>query len=141
MELGQLLRCKGWPEIVPVRLPQNHQRLLLSFRRQLAIGGSSPQPMHHHGVSLRLHPPQKLAYPPFAYSHPFRCFPLCHLSVSGSLQPVQPVPFLLAHRDSFHPSASRLSIGTFYLALLGTFHLAATRRHFLPVSHLARLIS
>jgi PEP-CTERM motif len=32
----------------------------------------------------------------------------------------------LAHRDSFHPSALRLSIGTFYLAQLGTFHLAAT---------------
>jgi hypothetical protein len=32
----------------------------------------------------------------------------------------------LAHRDSFHPSTSRLSIGTFYLAQLGTFHLAAT---------------
>jgi hypothetical protein len=33
----------------------------------------------------------------------------------------------LAHRDSFHPSALRLSIGTFYLAQLGTSHLAATR--------------
>jgi hypothetical protein len=32
----------------------------------------------------------------------------------------------LAHLDSFHPSALRLSIGTFYLARLGTFHLAAT---------------
>jgi hypothetical protein len=32
----------------------------------------------------------------------------------------------LAHLDSFHPSALRLSRGTFYLAQLGTFHLAAT---------------
>ena len=44
----------------------------------------------------------------------------------GSLQPLQLVSFLLAHRDSFHPSALRLSRGTFYLAQLGTFHLAAT---------------
>jgi hypothetical protein len=34
----------------------------------------------------------------------------------------------LAHRDSFHPSALRLSRGTFYLAQSGTFHLAATPR-------------
>src|SRR5271154_3521491 len=128
MQLGQLFSCKGRPEIVPVRLPQNHQRFLLGFRRQLAIGGSSPQPMHHHGVSVRLHPPQQLAHPALTHPHPFCCFPLCHLPVAGSLQPVQPVPFLLAHRDSFHPSASRLSIGTFYLAQLGTFHLAATRK-------------
>jgi hypothetical protein len=33
----------------------------------------------------------------------------------------------LAHCDSFHPSASRLSIGTFYLAQLATSHLAATK--------------
>jgi catalase len=33
----------------------------------------------------------------------------------------------LAHRDSFHPSAFRLSRGTFYLAGRGTFHLAATK--------------
>ena len=126
MALGQLLGSKGRPEIVPVRLPQNHQRLLLGLRRQLAIGGSSPQPMHHDGIALLLHPPLQLAHPALSHPHPFRCFPLRHLSVAGSFQPVQPVPFLLAHRDSFHPSALRLSIGTFYLAQLGTFHLAAT---------------
>src|ERR1700676_2500984 len=82
--------------------------------------------MHHHRVALLLHPPQQLAHPALAHAHLFRCFPLRHLPVAGSFQPVQPVPFLLAHRDSFHPSASRLSIGTFYLAQLGTFHLAAT---------------
>jgi hypothetical protein len=38
----------------------------------------------------------------------------------------QLVTFLLTHLDSFHPSALRLSRGTFYLAQLGTFHLAAT---------------
>jgi hypothetical protein len=42
------------------------------------------------------------------------------------LQPIQVISFLLAHRDSFHPSALRLSRGTFYLAQTGTSHLAAT---------------
>jgi hypothetical protein len=32
----------------------------------------------------------------------------------------------LAHRDSFHPSALRLSRGTFYFGQLGTFHFGAT---------------
>jgi hypothetical protein len=31
-----------------------------------------------------------------------------------------------AHFDSFHPSALRLSIGTFYFGQLGTFHFGAT---------------
>jgi hypothetical protein len=34
----------------------------------------------------------------------------------------------LAHLDSFHPSALRLSIGTFYFGHLGTFHFGATQR-------------
>jgi len=41
---------------------------------------------------------------------------------------VQVISFLLAHRDSFHPSTLRLSRGTFYLAQSGTFYLAATKR-------------
>jgi hypothetical protein len=32
----------------------------------------------------------------------------------------------LAHRDSFHPSALRLSRGTFYFGQLGTSHFGAT---------------
>jgi hypothetical protein len=32
----------------------------------------------------------------------------------------------LAHLDSFHPSALRLSRGTFYFGHLGTFHFGAT---------------
>src|SRR5713226_8107405 len=82
--------------------------------------------MHHHRVALFLHPPEQLAHPTLADAHPLGRFPLRHLPVSGSFQPVQPVPLLLAHPDSFHSSALRLSIGTFYLAQLGTFHLAAT---------------
>jgi hypothetical protein len=54
-------------------------------------------------------------------------FPLAHASFLSPFQPIQAIPFLLAHRDSFHSSALRLSRGTFYLAGRGTFHLAATR--------------
>src|SRR6266853_2341141 len=82
--------------------------------------------MHHHRIALPLHPLQQRSRPALAHLHPLRRFPLRHLPVSSSLQPIQPVPFLLAHRDSFHPSALRLSRGTFYLAQLGTSHLAAT---------------
>jgi hypothetical protein len=47
----------------------------------------------------------------------------------------------LAHCDSFHPSASRLSIGTFYLAQLGTSHLAATRlKIFFEAAELAAIL-
>jgi hypothetical protein len=34
----------------------------------------------------------------------------------------------LAHRDSFHPLALRLSRGTFYFGQLGTSHFGATHR-------------
>jgi hypothetical protein len=62
--------------------------------------------------------------------------PLRYLPVPGSFQPVQPVPVLLAHCNSFHPSALRLSIGTFYFAQSGTSHLAAT-----PLNSWSRTIS
>src|SRR5579862_849158 len=122
MQFGQLLRCKGWPEIVPVRLPQNHQRLLLSFRRQLTVGGSSPQPMHHHGVSQLLHPPQQLAYPALTTpirSAASRCviFP----SRAASTSPACPVPL---GSSRFVPS----------------FSLAAVNRNFLlgPIRNFSR---
>src|ERR1019366_6436254 len=133
MMFGQLFGGKGRPEIVPVRLSQDRQRLLLRFRVQLAVGDLSPQPMHYYGIPLFLHPPQQLPHPPLGTSHPPGSFPLLHLPVPGSFQPLQPVSLLLAHCDSFLPSASRLSIGTFYLAQLGTSHLAATRKHACPV--------
>src|ERR1035441_741074 len=84
--------------------------------------------MHYYGIPLFLHPPQQLPHPALGHVHPLGSFPLRHLPVPRSFQPVQPVPLLLAHCDSFHPSALRLSIGTFYLAQLGTSHLAATPR-------------
>src|ERR1700681_4320750 len=84
--------------------------------------------MHHNGVTLLLHPPQQLPHPALAHAHPLRSFSLRHPPVPRSFHPLQPVSLLLAHCDSFHPSALRLSIGTFYLAELGTSHLAATKR-------------
>jgi hypothetical protein len=81
MMFGQLFSGKRRPEIVPVRLPQDRQRLLLRFRRQLAVGGFSPQPMHDHGIPLLLHPPQQLPHPPLRHSHSLGCFPLRHLPV------------------------------------------------------------
>src|ERR1700757_2941545 len=84
--------------------------------------------MHHNRIALFLHPPEQFPHPALGNPHPLRCFPLRYLPVPRSFQPLQPVSLLLAHPDSFHPSALRLSIGTFYLAQLGTSHLAATRR-------------
>src|SRR3954453_5131728 len=82
--------------------------------------------MHHHSVALLLHPPQQFPHPALTYPHPLSRFSLRHFAVSCPFQPFQPVPLLLAHRDSFHLSASRLSIGTFYFGQLGTFHFGAT---------------
>ena len=125
--LGQLFGRKGWPKIVPLRLFQDRQSLSLGLGRKLSIRRPSTQSMHHHCVTVLAHPLQQRPHPALTHLHPLRRFPLRHLPVFGSLQPIQPVAFLLAHRDSFHPSALRLSRGTFYLAQLGTFHLAATQ--------------
>src|ERR1700680_4062295 len=57
-------------------------------------------------------------------------FALSDHPVLGPFEPFQLVAFLLTHLDSFHPSALRLSRGTFYLAQLGTFHLAATLKKY-----------
>src|SRR5260370_19416015 len=73
------------------------------------------------------HGDEQSAAPPIRDSHSLGCISLRPPSVLGPLQPRQPVPFLLAHRDSFHPPAHRLSRGTFYFAQLGTYHFAATR--------------
>src|ERR1700680_4551326 len=82
--------------------------------------------MHHHRIATLFHPLQLLAHPPLAHAHLLGRLALTQHPVPGPFQPFQLVPFLLAHLDSFHPSALRLSRGTFYLAQLGTFHLAAT---------------
>src|ERR1700694_3230930 len=84
--------------------------------------------MHHHRIATLFHPLQLLAHPPLAHAHLLGRLALPQHPVPGPFQPFQLVPFLVAHLDSFHPSALRLSRGTFYLAQLGTFHLAATAR-------------
>src|ERR1017187_5995576 len=83
--------------------------------------------MHDRSVALLAHPLEQRPHPAVAYTHPLRRFPLGDAPRLGTLQPIQFISFLLAHRDSFHPSALRLSRGTFYLAQSGTSHLAATR--------------
>src|ERR1022692_2391744 len=83
--------------------------------------------MHDHRVALLDHPFEQLPHPSVAHSHLLGGLPLADASLLGSSQPVQLIPFLLAHRDSFHPLALRLSRGTFYFGQLGTSHFGATR--------------
>src|ERR1039458_8377811 len=93
--------------------------------------------MHDYGVPLLAHPLEQRPHPSVTYTHFQGSFPLGQATLRHSFQPIQFISFLLAHRDSFHPLALRLSRGTFYLAQSGTFHLAATRpdqeslRHFM----------
>src|ERR1017187_4470631 len=54
------------------------------------------------------------SFPSVAHSHLLGGLPLADASFLGSSEPVQLIPFLLAHRDSFHPLALRLSRGTFF---------------------------
>jgi hypothetical protein len=84
--------------------------------------------MHHYLIPFVGHSLQELPHPSICDADSLGCFPLGNAPVFGTLQPMQLISFLLAHRDSFHPSALRLSRGTFYLAQTGTFHLAATPR-------------
>src|SRR5665213_414858 len=84
--------------------------------------------MHHHSVPALFHPLQQLTHPAVAHSHLLRRLALADYLVLCPLQPLQLVPFLLAHRDSFHPLALRLSRGTFYFGQLGTFHFGATAK-------------
>src|ERR1017187_386944 len=90
--------------------------------------------MHDHRVALLDHPLEQLPYPSVAHSHLLGGLPLADASFLGSSQPVQLIPFLLAHRDSFHPLALRLSRGTFYFGQLGTSHFGATRSEQWPPS-------
>src|ERR1017187_3586921 len=90
--------------------------------------------MHDHRVALLDHPLEQLPYPSVAHSHLLGGLPLADASFLGSSQPVQLIPFLLAHRDSFHPLALRLSRGTFYFGQLGTSHFGATAGQYEPPS-------
>src|SRR5471030_1521417 len=134
MPFGQLLARESWTEVVPARLLQKLHSLSLSLGRQLAIGWPPAQPMHDHPVALLDHPLEQLPYPSVAHSHLLGGLPLDNASFLGPSQPVQLIPFLLAHRDSFHPLALRLSRGTFYFGQLGTSHFGATLLKFLKAN-------
>src|SRR5947209_19816972 len=82
--------------------------------------------MNHYRIALLLDPLHELPYPARRHAHLLGALALSHAAGLYPLQPVQAVPFRLAHRDSFHPSTLRLSRGSFYLAQRGTFCLAAT---------------
>src|ERR1035438_526079 len=84
--------------------------------------------MHYDRIAMLLHPLEQLAHPTVGHPHLAGSFALTNHAVLSPFQPLQCVAFLLTHLDSLHPSALRLSRGTFYLAQLGTFHLAATAR-------------
>jgi hypothetical protein len=126
MPFGQLLAGEGRPEIVPVRLLQNLQSLSLRFARQLAIGGAAAKSMHDHTVASPAHPFQQRPHPTLTHAYSLGRLPLADPPFLRSFQPIQLIPLLLAHRDSFHPLALRLSRGTFYFGQLGTSHFGAT---------------
>src|ERR1041385_8713354 len=65
----------------------------------------SAQTVDHYPISLHFHGRQQPAHPPLAHPHLLGRPSLRHLSVSDAFQPIQPVAFLLAHRDTFHPSS------------------------------------
>jgi hypothetical protein len=110
---------------VPVRRPQQLNRLALNLGFDPTVRRTPAQPMHYHRVARLLHPPNQLPNPALAHPHQLRSTPLRHHPVPNPLQCLQPIPLVLAHRNVFHPSrfASR---GTFYFAQTGTSHFAPT---------------
>jgi hypothetical protein len=118
-----------------IRLAPNQTRVSISenARRWIKTGfellrfDARPQPVHHHRIALPVHPlsnvrTQRSLTPASALPFAASC------SIPGSFQPIQCVSLLLVHSDSFHPSALRLSRGTFYFAQTGTFHFAAAEQ-------------
>src|SRR5579863_3628610 len=96
--------------------------LSLHLHRDLAIRWLAPQPVYQRRVPA---PPAPAPNGPSLHSSRLPVpASASHPALASTLQPV---PFLLTHPDLFHPSALRLSRGTFYFGQLGTFHLAATR--------------
>src|SRR5260370_38521333 len=79
--------------------------------------------MHHDTVAFLLHLDQKFAYPPVRNPHSLGRIALRHYSLSSALQPFQPIPFLLAHRDSFHPSSLSAVNRNFLLCPIRNFSL------------------
>ena len=106
---------------MPFGLFQNFDGPSLCLAGDLPVRCPVPQPMHHDRIATLVHPQEQLAHPTVGHPHLAGSFALSDHAVLGPFQPFQLVAFLLAHLDSFHPSALRLSRGTFYLAQLGTF--------------------
>src|SRR6185503_5341739 len=79
--------------------------------------------MDHNGIPFGLHFHQQPAHPAVAHSHllghPF----LRNLPFFDAFQPIQPIPFLLAHRDSFHPSSLAAVKRNFLLCPIRNFSL------------------
>jgi hypothetical protein len=123
---SQLFARKRRPEVVPLRLLQQLDGSRLRLPVDPPVRWPAPQTVQHNAVATGLHAHQQLSHPAIAYPHPFGGVSLRDHSVLRPLQPFQPISFLLAHRDSFHPSSLLLSRGTFYFAQLGTSHFAAT---------------
>jgi hypothetical protein len=71
----------------------------------LPIRRPAAQTVHDHPVPFHLHAPQQLSYPAVADAHLFRSLSLRDHALLCPLQPLQPIPFLLVHRDSFHLSS------------------------------------
>ena len=92
------------------------------------IRGTSAQLVHHYGIAFGLHALEQLPHPPLAHLHLLGGPLLRDLLALGLLQPIQPVSFLLRQCHEFLSHPSRLSIGTLYVALIGTSHVALTRR-------------
>src|SRR5258708_114642 len=90
--------------------------------------------MHHDTVAFLLHLDQKFAYPPVRNPHSLGRIALRHYSLSSALQPFQPIPFLLAHRDSFHPSSLSAVNRNFLLCPIRNFSLCSSVASSSPAS-------
>src|SRR5712691_6715288 len=84
--------------------------------------------MHQRSVALALQAPQEPANVPLALADFLGGLPLRNQALSCLLQGDQPVAVSLRHQKCpwIHLSRLTLSIGHFYLARLGHYHLALT---------------
>src|SRR5205807_3849870 len=100
----------------------NH-RLLSNLFRNPAIGSPASQPVQHDPIPFRFHSTQKLPYPSIRHPHLLRGFALGYHAVLCSLEPVQPISFLLIHFESFHPSSLAAVKRNFLLCPIRNFSL------------------
>src|ERR1039458_9475009 len=124
--LRQLLAGERRSEVVPLRLLQQLHDTRLRLLVDPPVRRPAPQSVHDNRVAIGLHARQQFSHPPAADAHLRGGVLLRDDTVLHPLQPLQPISFLLVHPDSFHPPSFLLSRGTFYFALLGTSHFAAT---------------